>query len=60
MLGFSRLRQGYSGKINKIAYLGFAGDIAVFVGLCGMYKMYKMNQEAKLPAIKEKALAEAL
>jgi hypothetical protein len=49
MLGFSRLRNKYKGPVNKLAYLGMAGDVVVAVGLYVLWRERKRRQEAALP-----------
>lgn len=60
MIGFPRLRNKYKGNINKLAFLGMAGDTVVAVSLYLAYKYYKTRQLAGLEEKKEKALKESL
>jgi hypothetical protein len=60
MLGFPRFRNKYKGPVNKIAYLGMAGDIIVIVGLYALYKERKTRKEVALPEIQRKQVEENL
>jgi hypothetical protein len=49
MLSFPRLRNKYKGPVNKIAYFGMLGDVAVIVGLYVLYKERQRRKELAKP-----------
>ena len=60
MLGFSRFRSKYNGPVNKLAYIGMAGDVLVAFALFFLYKERKSRKEAALPELKRKQIEENL
>lgn len=53
-MDFALARKNYKGPINRLAYIGFMGDIAVFVALFAYWKYRKNQKEALAPILREK------
>jgi len=54
---FNRLRSKYSGPVNKAAYLGMMGDIAV---VSTLYVLYKIRKDQKASVAEAKAEAQKI
>lgn len=55
-MNFSAFRKLYSGPVNKLAYLGMAGDFLVAFGLYSLWKYRNYRKELAAPAKKQKEL----
>jgi len=55
-MNFGGFRRKYAGPVNKMAYVGMLGDLAVVAGLYLYFRQRKINKLAKIEANKEKEI----
>jgi len=55
-MNFGGFRRKYTGPVNKLAYVGMLGDIAVVAGLYLYFRQRKINKLAEIEANKEKEI----
>lgn len=55
-MNFGTFRRKYTGPVNKMAYIGMLGDLAVIAGLYAYWRQRKINKLAKIEANREKEI----
>lgn len=55
-MNFGAFRKKYTGPVNKMAYIGMLGDIAVIAGLYTYWRQRKISKLAKIEANREKEI----
>lgn len=55
-MNFPGFRRKYTGPINKLAYVGMLGDLAVIAGLFLYFRQRKINKLAKIEVNREKEI----